>query len=130
MTCVLHMHDWLNDFLVLITGGIYWSVVECGVGLVSACLPTVYGALRRQVAKTWKNMSGGRSSEWAGYGFRNPTSRGYKQRKDSESSQIELAGYPRTVATANGDVHASSLGNPPLDQILVKREMETMEDQV
>jgi len=36
-----------TDTLILITGGIYWSLVECGLALICCCLPTLQGTFRK-----------------------------------------------------------------------------------
>lgn len=125
-----------SDTDILITGGIYWSVVESGVGLISCCLPTVYGVFRSR-------MFGSRTSN--PHAYHSHTSHGtatigapstiggigtFKEKRwndtSSQTSEIELTGQvqmtgPTNTAKAEGLNDEISWGARPQDHILITK---------
>jgi len=112
---------------VLITGGIYWSVVESSVGLISACLPTVYGIFRSKTrGKSMQSSKVLRSSPSTGGTWSSQTSRGIRLakndrlRSDSQASDIELASGT-VQATAEASSVTGTWDTGLQDQILVTK---------
>lgn len=122
-----------TDTDILITGGIYWSVVECGVGLISCCLPTVYGVFRSKAAKA--TLKSTRLTSLDSHPFHRNSRTGHLPRgvtkgldshwADSQGSAIELAvSLPqetRTTAKAEGLADVESWGAESRDQILITK---------
>ena len=106
-----------NDLCAVITtAGLYWSMIESGLGLTSACLPTIYALTKRKPS----------------FGRLGPINR---ERDLSMSSDVGM------VAGLNGatnmDTHALKepdpvlrKGEPPDGQIMVKKSFQTTENVV
>lgn len=124
-----------TDTDILITGGIYWSVVECGVGLISCCLPTVYGVFRTKALmstfhSTKLTSLKSNPSEMRGSYSGNSMPRGTKggmdrHWNDSQESDVELAGrlpgQTQNLTRAEGPRDVESWGTGPRDQILITK---------
>lgn len=86
----------ITDHDILISGGMYWSLIECGVGLISCCLPSTYGVLRRSILRrdhaSHRNARQGHSNSSEGYKASRSILRGIQHHRiDSQASEIELA---------------------------------------
>ena len=132
---MLSTKNYTNFRIVLITGGIYWSVVESGVGLMSACLPIVYGIFRTKAVRhsihNIKNTSSDKSNSSRGFWGSQfhptvPHSRLDRLRNDSQASDIELAsrGNNTTKASVDEEHHRAA----PRDQILVTKTFEASKE--
>ncbi|KAL8785711.1 MAG: hypothetical protein Q9195_008535 [Heterodermia aff. obscurata] len=111
-----------TDTGILVTGAIYWSLIECGVGLISCCLPPTYGLLRRSVFKpngaSFRYHSSDQQYQLTarGGGFR-------RQVNGSQASDVELAAiHPAHTTSAEGpkpDEAREAMAMSPRNQILV-----------
>lgn len=120
---------------VLITGVIYWAVVESGVALISSCLPTIHSFTRRKLSQGTSQPASTR-----GYSQRTTFRRsvlhkqGYREEKDSNfSDTLELTNVTEpseaaahSVARAGG-LPVSNDSNSD-ENILVTRTFETLEE--
>ena len=103
-----------NISSVLITGVIYWAVVESGIALISCCLPTIHSFTRRKISQ--RSTSGPNSTQ--GYTQRSAFRRsilrkqGYREEKNSTSSDaLELTNIAERTEPAAHSV-ARAGGNP------------------
>jgi hypothetical protein len=78
-----------NDLIT--TAGLYWSMIESGLGLLAACLPTIYHLLRKQ-AKTITDHSGTSGISLRSLSARNMP--GHKKRAGSMSSEVQIVPGP------------------------------------
>lgn len=123
-----------TDTDILITGGIYWSVVECGVGLISCCLPTAYGVFRSKAAEAARKSTRLTSldsqpfqrNSRTGHHLPRSVARGLDNHwADCHGSRIELAvslpEQTQTTTEAEGSADVESWGAGPRDQILITK---------
>lgn len=85
-----------NAFAVVITGGLYWSMIESGQGLVATCLPTIYGLLKARGAWCAKRRLGSKHGNREREGNLLKTIQGSHE---PASSARESAVMPRTRAS-------------------------------
>lgn len=82
------------------TGGIFWGIVELGVAIITACMPTVY-SLFFKFASASRKRSSGRNNIRAYPSAANALDRtmnknhGYERWVSSEGSDVELAQIDR-----------------------------------
>ncbi|KAI9699481.1 MAG: hypothetical protein M1836_003092 [Candelina mexicana] len=89
--------------------GLYWSMIESGLGLIAACLPTVYTLFKHG---------------WVGH-----AKKFCKPRKESMSFEIRIV--PDSARTAVINSHALKEMQPieqHVDQIFVKKVIDQTED--
>lgn len=123
---------------VTTTTGLYWSMIESGLGLLAACLPTLYSLVKKQfrsmtteMANAGPSTEGDRSQQW----HSSPFATQFQRRNDSSGSDIQiLAGAGRQ---ANIEAHtmkdmtaASNKSDPSKDHIWVKNTITRTEDMV
>lgn len=78
---------------VTVTAGLYWTVFECGLGLIAACMPAIY-VLWKRLLGTYKGRSGQRTNEslWS---WRTISSKSKKPNPtDLSTSDLELELVP------------------------------------
>lgn len=124
--------DQSTDTDILITGGIYWSLIECGVGLISCCLPATYGVFRRIVLRasdaTQRVSLRYHSEQSRKHGLSLNPGRGFQRQVDySQAGDVELAAiYPahtnnKTSAEGPTDEAREAIAISPRNQILVTK---------
>ena len=119
---------------LLITGGIYWSVFECGVGLISCCLPIAYGVFRTKANASALQAAHLPARESRAFAASWESARGAPKGRfdrllndDSHATDIELMGrfpeqtHSRTTTRAEGLTRAQEWDASPKDQIFITK---------
>lgn len=100
-----------TDTSILITGGIYWSIVETGLAIICCCLPTVQALFRGQAQKTPTYPSYKRESKTNLKGPK--TAEGpfslRKSRRDEFNELVEFEELPRAEeGQRKGEVYSQT----------------------
>lgn len=111
------------DIDFLSTNGVYWCIIEAGLGLTAACLPTLYGLFRtkalesivRSVRSIASLGSSGAGSQ------RSQRSRGFSYKGDARDTST--TSHEEILATEFQDVEMEPLPKP--NQIMVQKTFES-----
>ena len=114
---------------VLSTDGIYWCIIEAGLGLTAACLPTLYGLFRtkalesimrsvRSIASLGSSPAGSQRSQ---------RSRGVSYKRDVRDVRDgSTTSHAEILASGSQDIEMEPLPKP--NQIKVQKTFETVEE--
>lgn len=117
-------HAYANGLvIVLSTNGVYWCIIEAGLGLTAACLPTLYGLFRtkalesivRSVRSIASLGSSGAGSQ------RSQRSRGFSYKGDARDTST--TSHEEILASEFQDVEMEPLPKP--NQIMVQKTFES-----
>ena len=111
---------------VLSTDGIYWCIIEAGLGLTAACLPTLYGLFRtkaiesivrsvRSIASLGSSPTGSQRSRGVSY------KRDVRDVRDGSTTS-----HADILASGSQDIEMEPLPKP--NQIKVQKTFETVEE--
>ena len=113
---------------VLSTNGIYWCIIEAGLGLTAACLPTLYGLFRTKgvesIVRSVRSIASLGSSPTGSHGSQRSRGVSYKTdvRNESSTSQAEI------LASGSQDIEMEPLPKP--NQIKVLKTFESVQEPI
>ena len=109
---------------VLSTDGVYWCIIEAGLGLTAACLPTLYGLFRTKalesIVRSVRSIASLGSSPTESE--RSQRSHGVSYKRDAGHGST--TSHAEILASKSQDVEMEPLPKP--DQIRVQKTFESL----
>ena len=111
---------------VLSTNGVYWCIIEAGLGLTAACLPTLYGLFRtkgiERIVRSVRSIVSLGSSPTGSQ--RSQRSRGVSYKSDVR--QGSTTSHAEILVSSTQDIEMGPLPKP--NQIKVQKTFESVEE--
>lgn len=121
---------------VTVTAGLYWTVFECGIGLIAACLPCIY-VLFKRFSESYLGLSSSQSKKISFPSWRTIHPRSQRPNPtniSSSASDLDLVPLDVSVATIDTKVSErrgdSKHDDDQSDGILVTKTVRRTEDMI
>jgi hypothetical protein len=126
----VYLRSILTVYAVTVSAGMYWTVFECGLGLIAACMPAIYVLLKRFL----KHLGLIKPTPGASWTWRSVRAHSKKYR-NMDSTTVELETVPvDTLASINTEVtkdldksHYPALTNGQREGIVVHKSISRVE---
>lgn len=116
----------MTGLQVLSTDGVYWCIIETGLGLTAACLPTLYGLFRTQalesIVRSVRSIASlGSSPPGSNRSERSQRSRAARSFQSNHRNASATSQAQNLVVKISRDIEMDPLPPAPTNQIRVEK---------